>query len=139
MQILTAHEGIDGKNIVTEVKYNLGLLFTEARIHSSIWPTVMKLCMWVDLRTSITHVLLLMRMLIISLAYSALLIDQSHINTGWSKLCIFQQKRVTNLVISQHYLCFKCMEVNILDKCIIKITDLQKMWYHTRCAKPKPQ
>ena len=46
--------------------------------------------------------------------------------TGLSKLCIFQQKRITNLVISQYSLHFKCMKVNILDKCIIKIPDLQK-------------
>ena len=37
--------------------------------------------------------------------------------TWWLRLCIFQQKRVTKLVISQRYLLFKCMEVNFLDKC----------------------
>ena len=54
--------------------------------------------------------------------------------TGWSKLCIFQQKRVTNLIISQHCLHFKYMKVSILGKCIIKIPDLQKVWYYTGCA-----
>ena len=48
--------------------------------------------------------------------------------TGWSQLCIFQQKKVTTLVISQRCLHFKCMKVNVLDKgSVIKIQDLKKI------------
>ena len=47
--------------------------------------------------------------------------------TGWSKLYIFQQKKVTNLVINQHCLHFKCMKVNILSKCITRIPNLQQI------------
>ena len=57
--------------------------------------------------------------------------------TGWSKLCISQQERVTNLIISQHCLTFKYMTVSILGKCIIKIQDLPKVLYYTGCMKLK--
>ena len=34
-------------------------------------------------------------------------------------------EKVTNLVINQHSLHFKCMKVNIFGKCIIKLSNLQ--------------
>ena len=45
----------------------------------------------------------------------------------WSKSCLFQQKKVTNLLINHHSLHFKCMKVNIFGKCIIQLPNLQQI------------
>ena len=49
-----------------------------------------------------------------------------------SKLYIYQQNKITNLVINQPYFPFKCMDVNILDKCIIKLPNLQQIMVFSR-------